>query len=298
MRSSELQKYLKMPITRDCDYNLLGFIETAIPKTLVYIVDKSSLNKALENENISGIITTAELSEFVPLDLGLIVYEDPYSVFNQIHDIMNNYYSTKSKSTISVKAIIHPSAIISEYDVIIGDDVLIEENVVIKAGVVIGKSSIIRSNTVLGGEGYEVKFIKDKYIVINHNGKVLIGQDVEIQYNCCVDKGILGKDTIIQDNTKINNLCHIAHCVNIGNSCRIGAKVSISGSVVVGDDVWIGPGSTISNGLNLGSECKVTIGSTVLRDVPSGQTVTGYYAQDHKTFLRNYLKLFKPNRIL
>ena len=291
MKISKLSKYLKFDIIRDFEFEGVGNVDTTNSKTLVYLINSKYLSQILKNKNISGVITTNEFAEKIPNAMGLIVSNRPYYFFNDIHEILISKYSKHFSSQISQNTIIHASAIISKEDVIIKDGVLIEENVVIKRGVTINEGSIIRSNCVIGSEGFEVKKIEGKNKVLKHNGLVIIGSEVEIQSNCCVDKGLMNKNTLIGSQTKINNLCHIAHAVQIGKYCRIGAKVSISGSTIIGDDVWIGPGCNISNGLYIGNNCRITIGSTVLRDVQDGKTVTGYFAQDHRIFLKNYLKL-------
>lgn len=79
-------------------------------------------------------------------------------------------------------------------------------------------------------------------------------------------------------------------------SVQIGKNTKIAGSCTIGDDVWIGPGSNISNGIKIANKARVTIRSTVLRNVTESQTVIGYYAQEHKLFLKKYIGLFKNKK--
>ena len=199
----------------------------------------------------------------------------------------------KNISKISNKAMISKNSIVSDYGVVIEDNVVIEDSVIIKSNVIIKNGSIIRSGAIVGGDGFEVKIIDNKQTVIPHDGKVIIGENVDIGYNTCIDKGMFGRDTIIEDNAKIDNLCHIAHGVQIGKNTKIAAKAMIAGSCTIGENVWIGPSSNVSNSLKIGDNAKVTIGSTVLRNVENNQTVTGYFAQEHKIFLKKYLQLFR-----
>ena len=73
-----------------------------------------------------------------------------------------------------------------------------------------------------------------------HIGGVLIEDDVYIGANACIDRGSLG-DTIIGKGSKIDNLVHIAHNVNIGENVMIIANSMIAGSVNVGKNSWIAP---------------------------------------------------------
>ncbi len=63
------------------------------------------------------------------------------------------------------------------------------------------------------------------------------------------------------------------------------AGSAIGGRTIVGDDVWIGINSTISNGLTIGDNCRISLGSVVTQSVAAGKTVTGNFAIDHKKFI-------------
>ncbi len=98
-------------------------------------------------------------------------------------------------------------------------------NVVLHPGVVIGAD----------GFGY-VQDESRRHAKFPQIGSVVIENDVEIGANTCIDRGAL-KDTRIGEGTKIDNLCQIAHNVQIGKRCVIAAMCGISGSSVLEDDV-------------------------------------------------------------
>lgn len=279
-------------VYRDFKFKNFGYTNSVIPLTMSYLYDEKYLNELTKNKNIVGVITTTKLAEQIPQGIGIIISNEPMSLF---YDKFIEVTSQKNMpiSNISYKAIISEKSIISDYNVIIEDDVIIEEGSIIKEGVIIQKGSVVRSGAIIAGDGFEVKIIYGKQVVIPHDGKVIIGQNVDIGYNTCIDKGMFGRDTIIGDGTKIDNLCHIAHGVQIGKNTKIAAKAMIAGSCTIGANVWIGPGSNVSNSLEIGDNAKVTIGSTVLKNVEPNQIVTGYFAQEHKVFLRKYLNLFR-----
>lgn len=273
------------------NFSNFGTVDTKIPNTLTYLFDEGYLKELNNNTNVSVVITTPELVSKINKNIQVIEHNDPVSLF---YEKFIQYVKEKKfeETKISKNSSVSNRAIISDYGVIIEDNVVIEDGAIIKQGVVIKKDSIVRSGAIIGGDGFEVKKIYGKQTVIPHDGKVIIGENVDIGYNTCVDKGMFGRDTIIEDNTKIDNLCHIAHGVQIGKNTKIAAKAMIAGSCTIGANVWIGPGSSISNAIKIGDNSKITIGSTVLRDVEANQTVTGYFAQEHKVFLRKYLNLF------
>ena len=122
-----------------------------------------------------------------------------------------DFYGKKFESIIDPSAIISPYAHVAKFNVKIGAGSLIESNVTLKENVEIGARCIIRSGTVLGGAGFEFKKRNSTVIHIPHSGGVKIGDDVEIQHNCAVDRSVFGGVTSIGNMTKIDNLVHIAH---------------------------------------------------------------------------------------
>lgn len=124
--------------------------------------------------------------------------------------------------------------------------------------------------SVIGGEGFGYADNKK----LPHIGKVIIGNNVDIGANCCIDRGCLD-NTVIGDNVKIDNLVHIAHSVKIGKKTKIAAHTMIAGSVTIGEDVWIGPSVSIINGVTIGDDAYIGIGTNIITDVPAGETWCG-----------------------
>lgn len=123
------------------------------------------------------------------------------------------------------------------------------------------------------GFGYE-RDLDGTPIRFPHYGDVMIGSDVEIGSNTCIDRGTFGY-TIIGKGTKIDNLVHIAHNVHIGENCIIVAGTVIGGGVIVGDNVWLGIGSKIREGITIGDGALVGMGAVVVKDVEPHTTVIG-----------------------
>lgn len=191
----------------------------------------------------------------------------------------------------NIKLEIHPTAIISSNAKLgnpifigantyigsckIGNNVLIYPNVVINDKVIIGNNVIIKSGAVLGfdGFGYE-RDENNNLIKFPQLGNLIIHNNVEIGSNTCIDKGSLS-DTIIGFNSKINNLCHIAHNVEIGKNVIVTAHVNISGSSIIEDDVWIGPNASLRGQQRIGKGATIGTGAVVTKNVPEGETWIG-----------------------
>lgn len=139
---------------------------------------------------------------------------------------------------------------------------------------VFGKDVVLGPNCVIGGPGFG--FYKGQQFP--HIGGVILGDHVHIHSNTTIDRGAIG-DTIIGDDTKIDNLVHIAHNVRIGQRCMIVAGAVIGGSAVIGDDVFIGINASIKNKVRIGNGAVIGMGAVVTKDVPAGETWVGVPAK-------------------
>ncbi len=168
---------------------------------------------------------------------------------------------------------------IIEDDVIIGSGTKIYHNVVIRKGTVIGRNCIIKSGTIIGEEGYGYTHYRDEMIHLPHLGYVELGDEVEIGSNCSIDRGTM-ENTIVGKGSKIDNLCHIAHNVQIGRDVMIVAGVIICGSVQIKDGAYIAPGGIVRNQVTIGKNCIIGMGSVVLKDTQQEKVLAGVPARN------------------
>ena len=200
-------------------------------------------------------------------------------------EIGNHFFVEQPQVGIHPTAIIDPDAKIGNNvaigaycvigKVIIGDDCVLDSNVRVYDDTVMGKGCIIKAGAVLGGAGFgfEIDDNGNKFRFPQIGG-LIIGNQVEIGANTCVDRGALS-NTEIGDYTKINNLCHIAHNNKIGKNVIITGCVNISGSNVIEDNVWIAPNASIRGYVHLGKGCVVGMGAVATKDIPAGETWVG-----------------------
>jgi UDP-3-O-[3-hydroxymyristoyl] glucosamine N-acyltransferase len=146
---------------------------------------------------------------------------------------------------------------------------------VIADDVKIGRHCLIRSNSVIGEEGFGFEYEEDGTpIRIPHLGSVEIGDFVEIGNFTAIARGTL-KNTIIHSHVKIDNLVHIAHNCIIGEKSMVIACAEVSGSSIVGKKCWLGAGCSTMQKIKIGDNCLIGIGAVVLKDVLPGAVMAG-----------------------
>jgi UDP-3-O-[3-hydroxymyristoyl] glucosamine N-acyltransferase len=156
------------------------------------------------------------------------------------------------------------SGSIIDYKVKIGNRARIDSNVSISYSV-IGDDVVILPGARIGQDGFGFSTNKNVHKKIYHTGRVIIGNDVEIGANSCIDRGSMN-DTIIEDLCRIDNLVQIAHNVHIkkgailvsqvgiagsskiGSYCALGGQVGVAGHITIADGVQIsGQGGVIQD---------------------------------------------------
>ncbi|MEJ5200484.1 MAG: UDP-3-O-(3-hydroxymyristoyl)glucosamine N-acyltransferase [Anaerolineae bacterium] len=288
MHLSEASSIVPLTVLRDAAFASLGFVTHRAEAMLVFLESERFLEGLLANANVSAVITTADLAERLPGHLGVALSDFPRRDFYHLHNYLaeqTTFYWEDFPTEIAADAVIGPHVYIAPQNVRIGHRVVIEPHVTVLPHTIIGDDVILRAGCVIGSQGFEFKRIGQTILAVAHAGGVRIGDRVEIQANSCVDRSIFGGFTEIGEDTKLDNLVHVAHNVKIGKRCLLAAHAMIAGSVTIGDDVWIGPSAAVSSEITIGDGASVTLGSVVTRNVAAGQRVTGNFAIDHDKFI-------------
>ena len=186
------------------------------------------------------------------------------------------------------KGTIIGSNTIIEQSVSIGNNCIIGSQVVIRKSL-IGNNVIVQDGCKIGLKGFGFIPLKGKNLRFPHIGKVILKDNAEIGANCTIDRGSIN-DTIIGENTFLDNQVHVAHNTRIGNNCMIAGQVGFAGSSVIGDNVSIGGQAGVSGHLKIGNNVKIGGGSGVVKDIKNDTVVMGYPAVPLKDFIRNSKK--------
>jgi len=232
------------------------------PESMLFVVDKHPVEY-----NLSGY--------------NLIITNDPRAVY---FEILKRFFPPEDNTPgISTTSVVETGNIGSNVsighncyicgDVIIGDNVVIKHNVVIECPATIGNDCVIESGAIIGAAGYGYYTLGDKQPrKVPDYGGVRIGNRVSIGANTCIVRGTLS-DTVIEDDVKIDNLCHIAHNTRIGARSYVIALSMVAGSTVIEEDVYIAPGAMIMDNITIGENTMVGMGAIVAKSVEPNKII-------------------------
>jgi UDP-3-O-[3-hydroxymyristoyl] glucosamine N-acyltransferase len=289
-----------------------------------FIDNPRYINDFLTTE-AGAILITPNLIDKAPPTAALLISENPYLGYAKLTQAFYPIYSN-GIGHINVGASIDPSVVIGKNVVVetgavikekarIGEGSAIGVNTFIGKGVeigsncnigpnatlthcIIGNENIIHPGVRIGQDGFGFSPGKPNHTKINQLGRVIIGDKIEVGANTTIDRGSNG-DTKIGDGTKIDNLVHIAHNVQIGIGCFITAQNGFAGSAIVGDFVSFGGQAAVTGHVTIGNDVQVSGQSGVTKNIAAGKTVAGHPAQDarqHWKGLAAIKKIVKEKR--
>lgn len=109
-------------------------------------------------------------------------------------------------------------------------------------------------------------------------GSVILGDDVEVGANSTIDAGTL-KSTRIGNGTKLDNLVHVGHNVDVGEHCLLCGMTGVAGSVTIGNRVVLGGQTGVADHNRIGDDVVTGAGTMIQTNVVSGSVLLGYPAQ-------------------
>lgn len=189
-------------------------------------------------------------------------------------------------------------------NVYIGENVEIGENTILYAGASIyadckiGANCIIHSGVVIGADGFGfAPNEQGEYQKVPQIGNVILEDFVEVGSNSTIDRATLGS-TIIRRGVKIDNLCQIAHNVEIGKNTAMAAQVGIAGSAKIGERVMIGGQAGIAGHLHIADETKIVAQSGIPSSVKKADTLMGSPGINIEDYKKSYFGFRKLPFIL
>ena len=193
---------------------------------------------------------------------------------------------------IGASTVIHAGVVIYK-KVKIGSKNIIHANSVIHSGSTLGDECVINANAVVGGEGFGFVPTSLGWKKMPQVGRVVLKNKVEIGSSSTIDRPSVG-ETIIGEDTKIDNLVQIGHGVTIGKGCAMAAQVGIAGGAQLGDRVILAGQVGVSNRVIIGDGVIASSKTGIISNIEEGKVVSGFPAIPNKLWLRcsaNFKKL-------
>lgn len=280
----------------------LATLTDATPLSLCMLHQRKYL-KSLKNSLAGACIIAPEYVDYAPKTMHLLVHKNPYKAYALITQAF--YPEEKISGFIAPSAFIASSAILGEDcrvehgvyignearighrckigvntyigdGVVLGDDCRIENNVSISHAV-LGNKVLVYPGARIGQDGFGFASDVKGHYKIPHAGGVIIGNDVEIGANTCIDRGSLD-NTVIEDWCRLDNLVQIGHNVKIGKGSVIVAQAGIAGSSQLEEFVILAGQVGIIGHLKIGKNAVISAASAVMKNVAPGAIMAGYPA--------------------
>ncbi|MBT8462801.1 MAG: UDP-3-O-(3-hydroxymyristoyl)glucosamine N-acyltransferase [Gemmatimonadetes bacterium] len=302
------------------DVSLSGIasVEQCGPGDLVFVSDEPSV-ETIGGRQPSAVVTSPALQQALAALPGLTLLIAPN--LKLAHALIRQRYVDRNVLE-SEWSDIHPSAVIGPDceigsgsrigpNVVLGQGVQIGENTAIMAGAVvehgavigdrsvihpnatvgydcqIGDDAIVQSNAVVGAEGYGfAQDEKGRSHRIPQLGRVVIEDRVSIGAGTCVDRATYG-ETRIGAGTKLDNLCHIAHNVEIGQDCLLTAMFVTGGSAKLGDRIVASGQTAVLDHLEVCSDVFLVRRAGVAEDIDEPGIYAGAPVEPYATYLKN-----------
>lgn len=153
-----------------------------------------------------------------------------------------------------------------------------------KGWIYIGKSTkIVNPKNLILGNGIQIA----PYSLICPHGdsNIILGDNVYIgmfSRIACINKIVIGKNTLTGPNVFISDYNHCYSNVNIPISQQ--GNTSKNSKVIIGEDCWIGTNVVICGNLTIGKHVVIGACSFVNKDVPDYSVVVGNPAKVIKRY--------------
>ena len=303
---SEKSIKIDTKINLDIYINGLGSIKNSTTSQITFFDNLKNTKDNISKTKSIGCFVRKEYANHLPKTCYPIIVDDPYLSFayttnffsNLLNsDFLDNDIILKNNSILRSNVTIKDTSLIGS-NCVIGPNVTIDSSTTISNNVVIsnsiiGKNCFIKPGSIIGGSGFGFT-IKDK-IEIVHIGNVLIGDNVKIGSNVCIDRAAIDS-TIISNNVRIDNLVQIAHGVKIGNGSIIAAQTGIAGGAEIGINCIMGGQVGIAGHIKISDNVTIAAKSGVTKNISKDSTIAGFPAIDINLWKKKLINRRKNNK--
>ncbi|MBK1720931.1 UDP-3-O-(3-hydroxymyristoyl)glucosamine N-acyltransferase [Thiocystis violacea] len=162
----------------------------------------------------------------------------------------------EAQTVVAARVFVGPGCILGE-GVTVGEDSRLVARVTLCAGTQVGRRALLHPGAVIGREGFGFARDGERWVRIPQVGRAVLGDDVEIGANTCVDRGAV-EDTLIGNGVKLDNHIQIGHNVVVGDNTAMAANTGISGSTRIGRNCTISGAVGMAGHLEIGDDVHFT----------------------------------------
>lgn len=168
---------------------------------------------------------------------------------------------------------------------VVGRDCTLMAGSVVADGCVLGDRVWLNPGAVVGGEGFGFVPTARGHVKIPQTGRAVIGDDVEIGANSCVDRAAMG-DTEVGAGAKLDNLVQVGHAAVVGPDSLMVAYSGVAGSTRLGRGTVLAARATVLGHLDVGDGTQVAALGMLTEDTEPGERRSGIPAIEHRKWLR------------
>lgn len=288
--------------------------ESAREGSITFVNEEKYL-PLVQHSTASAVIATESVAE--QLSQSVLIHPNPYLAYAKVAQLLNprvaSFSGISSGAHIASSAqlgkgvAIAAGAVVGEHAVI-GDNTVLHAAVVVEDNVRIGKDCWLAANVtvcrdsqlgdrvaiqagaVIGSDGFGYANEQGRWQRIPQIGGVVIGNDVEIGANTCIDRGALN-DTLIEDGVILDNLIQVAHNVHIAEGSAVAAISGIAGSAKIGKRCTLAGGTKVVGHINIADGTHVAADTLVSNDIKQAGAYAGSLPMDDvKSWRKNAVR--------
>jgi UDP-3-O-[3-hydroxymyristoyl] glucosamine N-acyltransferase len=309
VRLGELAQHLGGELRGDADalIHRLGTLETADAQTLSFLANPR-YQAQLAATRAGCVIVAPALADLAAARGAALVCADPYHAFARL----TQWWAARTRRPATPG--VHPSAVVEEGARVdatasvgplcfvgrgariaegavlgpqchvgdgaeVGAGTWLKARVMLSEGCRIGARGIVHGGAVIGADGFGFAPHEGRWEKIEQLGAVVIGDDVEIGANTCIDRGALD-DTVLGQGVKLDNLVQIGHNVRIGDHTAFAGCVGVAGSARIGRHCTAGGGAIILGHLEIVDHVHITAATLITRSIHKPGQYSGAFPFD------------------
>ncbi|GAB0172186.1 UDP-3-O-(3-hydroxymyristoyl)glucosamine N-acyltransferase [Helicobacter trogontum] len=301
---------LKNCITNDFMLEGLAPLESATQNQVSYIQQDKYI-QGLQDSKAGAVLIRETIQDKVPSHIQPLIVDNPHLAFALLSQlfakgdfIARPHVDSKIDTSASIAAnvvlgnnvnigantVIMPGVVIAD-NVSIGSNCKIYPNVVIYRESVIGDRVLIHANSVIGSDGFGyAQNALGEHVKIEHNGRTIIEDDVEIGANNVIDRAVFG-ETRVKKGSKVGHSCVIAHNSVVGEHSLLVAQVGLAGSTTTGRNVVLGGQVGTAGHVHIGDFAQVAGRGAVSKNLPPKSKWGGHPIMQLDEWMKFYVNL-------